>query len=104
MSDPALSSCCSSRIAMEPLVYLPTHTTFARVPRCGCGKFKGPVSILYTAPKDLAAWFTGTCEAAMVERYGSSPRPLWFEDGPTALVPVGWKAPQPDLTETEPPF
>lgn len=91
MSDPALSSCCQSRIAMEPLVYLPTHTTFARVPRCGCGKFKGPVSVNYTAPKDLAAKWTGSSEAAMIEAFGKAPRPLWFEDGGTWLRPVGYK-------------
>lgn len=104
--DQALSSCCSSRIALEPLVYLPTHTTFARVPRCSCGKFKGPVSIMYTAPKGIAAKWTGSSEAAMIEQYGTSPRPLWFVDGGTWLKPVGYAGEvrqQAELAE-EPPF
>jgi len=77
---------------MDPLVLLPQYLTFARVPRCGkCGKLKGAVSILYTAPKGVAAKWTGTSEAMLAEVYGSSRRALWFEAGDLCLVPKGYK-------------
>lgn len=106
--DVALTSCCQSRRYMDRLIYLPTHAEFAKVPRCAaCHKFKGPVSVLYTAPKGLAAKWTGSAEAAMLEHFSkaSQGRPLWFEDG-AFLRPVGYKGEvkqQGDLAE-EPPF
>jgi hypothetical protein len=106
MTDPALTACCSSRRYMDPLIVMPQNVTFARVPRCAaCHKFKGPVSVLYTAPKDLAAKWTGTSEAAMLDAHSKVPgRPLWFEDGGKFLKPVGWKPAQAELPDQEVPF
>lgn len=106
--DVALTACCSSRRYMDKLVYLATHAEFAKVPRCAaCHKFKGPVSVLYTAPKGLAAKWTGSSESAMLDHHSKTPgRPLWFEDAGTWLKPVGYKGEvkqQAELAE-EPPF
>lgn len=102
MTDTTLSACCQSKIYLDPLILLPQYITFARVPRCKCGKFKGQVSVLYTAPKGIAAKWTGTSEAMMVEVYAKTQRPLWFEEGDLCLKPFKYQGEakaQPDLGE-----
>jgi len=106
MTDP-ISQCCQSRIYLDPIIVMPQQVTIGRVPRCAaCHRFKGEAKILYSAPKALAAKWTGSSEAAMLDHHAKTPgRPLWFEDG-AFLRPVGYKGEvkqQAEMAE-EPPF
>lgn len=104
--DPSLSSCCSARLYLDPLICQPQHCTFAKVPRCSsCHGYRGAVKILYGSPKEIAAAFTGTSEALMTSHY-SGPRlrsPLHFKMAAGVLVPEGMPA-QSELPSDEVPF
>lgn len=90
---------------MDPIVAVPQLTTFAKVARCvGCYRFLTPARVLYGSPKALAAAWTGTSEALLIDFY-SGPRlrsPLHFKLSGKVLVPDGLPA-QAELVE-EPPF
>lgn len=100
------TKCCGVPALMDPIVAVPALVTFAKVARCvGCYRFLTPARVLYGAPKNLAAAWTGTSEALLIDFY-SGPRlrsPLHFKMAGKVLVPEGMEA-QAELPEEEVPF
>lgn len=104
--DRAISKCCSSPIAMEPLCLVgEAKTTFARVPVCtSCSRLLGdprPQWGCPIKPMEKSSW--GTSWMLMLEhrreRIGA---PLYFLTAPDGvMVPEGYKE---LVKDEEPPF
>lgn len=104
MTDASLTACCQSRRYMDPLPC--DGVEFAKVARClACNAFKGPVRINYTAPKALAAAWTGTAEAMMVDHFARRMGPMKFTMREGYIVPEGYQGQLKVQAELEqPPF
>ena len=100
MTESKLTQCCQARVYLDVLPC--DGVEFARVPRClACNSFKGSVKINYSAPKALAAGWTGSSEAAMVEVFAKRMGPMKFTLQGKTVLPEGWKPAQPELVEED---